>query len=158
VEQRLANRRNAFGLRGEGATLQSSGLRDHTTLRRKGLVVKHCLHHHVASRLYVEAVVSDQVIAFGNDQVGVLHDFQLLVTVVAVQPHALTDEFKNIHNAERPVTLKLARSAAHNAHVAANKRVTIELSRVAQKCQAEAGEFGNPPDIGDPPTGIKQSS
>jgi hypothetical protein len=55
--------------------------------------------------------------------------------------------------------VELARSAAHNAHVAANKRVAIELWRMAQEYQAKAGELGNPPDIGDPPTQIgKQSS
>jgi hypothetical protein len=27
------------------------------------------------------------------------------LTVVSMQPHALTDDFKDVHNAERPVTL-----------------------------------------------------
>ncbi len=100
------------GVLGESATFHlPSSLSDPATFQRKGLVLKHGLHYHVAGRFYIEAVVSDQIVTFGNDQVGVLQDLQLFVAVVLVQPHALTDEFKNVHNARNGQS----RSCAHSS-------------------------------------------
>ena len=44
----------------------------------------------------------------GNDLVHILHHLQSLVTIVSVlQPHALTDEFEDVNNAEWPIALVL---------------------------------------------------
>ena len=45
----------------------------------------------------------DQILAFGDNLVGILHQLELLVAVVAVQAHARADDFEHIDDAERPV-------------------------------------------------------
>ena len=46
----------------------------------------------------------DQILAFGDDLVGILHGLEFLVAVVAVQAHARADDFQHIDDAERPIT------------------------------------------------------
>jgi hypothetical protein len=54
--------------------------------------------------------------------------------------------------------VELAHSAARNAHAAGNKRVAAALWEIAREYQAKAGELGDPPDLGDPPSRIGEQS
>jgi hypothetical protein len=54
--------------------------------------------------------------------------------------------------------IELAYSAARNAHSATTKDVATVLWNMAQEYRAKASEFGNPPDIGDPPSRIGKPS
>ena len=74
-------------------------------LQRKRLVAEHGLDDDVAGGGLVERVPVDQVAAFGDDLIGVLHDLELLVAIMPMQPHALADHFEDVDDAERPVAL-----------------------------------------------------
>src|SRR5476651_693484 len=63
---------------------------------RQRLVAEHGLDDDVAGSGFVERVPVDQVAAFGDDLIGILHDLELLVAIVPMQPHALADHFENI--------------------------------------------------------------
>jgi hypothetical protein len=52
-----------------------------------------------------QAVDRDQIAAFRDDLVGILHDLELLVAVLPMQSHALADHFEDVDDAERPVAL-----------------------------------------------------
>jgi hypothetical protein len=52
----------------------------------------------------------------------------------------------------------LAHSAAFDAYSATTKEVAAELWRMAREYRAKAGELGNPPNIGDPPSRIGEQS
>jgi hypothetical protein len=48
------------------------------------LLAEHRLYDDVASLPGVERMQRDQIAAFGNDLVGILHELELLVTIVPV--------------------------------------------------------------------------
>ena len=59
----------------------------------------------------IEAVLDDEIAAFGHDDLSILRDLQVLVMVLVTETHALADEFQDIHDAERPVALVRAEFA-----------------------------------------------
>jgi len=56
--------------------------RPRVTLQRKRLVAEHGLDDDVAGSALVERVLVDQVAAFGDDLIGILHDLELLVAIM----------------------------------------------------------------------------
>jgi len=48
-------------------------------------------------------MLSNQVLAFGNNEVRILHELQLFEAVVLLKSHALTDQLQEIDDAKRPV-------------------------------------------------------
>src|SRR5262245_9462603 len=56
-------------------------------------------------------MLCDQVAAISDNLIGILHDLQLLVAIVPMQSHALADHFKDIEDAERPISLMRAQFA-----------------------------------------------
>src|ERR1700687_567367 len=96
TRMRSNSRRSAFRPRGSRARFDLEG---------KRLIAEHRLDNDIASLPGVERMLCDQVAAFGDDLVGILHDLELLVAVFPVQPHALADHFENVDDPERPVAL-----------------------------------------------------
>ena len=86
-------------------------LRERAALQGKRLVAKQHLDHHVTRIAGVKRVLCDQVATVSDDLVGVLHDLELLVAIVPMQPHAFADHFKDIDDAEWPVALVRAQFA-----------------------------------------------
>src|SRR5258708_2595327 len=80
-------------------------LRDRAALQGKRLVAKQHLDHHVTRIVGIKRVLCDQVATVSDDLVGVLHDLELLVAIVPMQPHAFANHFKDIYDAEWPVAL-----------------------------------------------------
>jgi hypothetical protein len=61
-------------------------LRERAALQRKRLVAKQHLDHNVTSVAGIKRVLCDQVATVSDDLVSVLHDFELLVAIVLMQP------------------------------------------------------------------------
>src|SRR5882724_2080789 len=83
-------------------------LGDHAQSKRSNgqrLVAEHGLDDDIAGLPGVERMPRDQIAAFGDDLVGILHDLELLVAVLPVQSHALADHFEDVDDAERPIAL-----------------------------------------------------
>ncbi len=56
-------------------------------------------------------MLGNQVAAFRNDLICILHDLQFFEAVVLVQPHALANNFEKVDDAERPIALMRAKRA-----------------------------------------------
>ena len=56
-------------------------------------------------------MLRDQILAFGDDLVGILHQLELFVAVLPAQPHALADDFEDVDDAKRPVAFMRAQFA-----------------------------------------------
>jgi len=56
-------------------------------------------------------VLRDQVMTFGDNLVGILHQLELFVAVAPAQPHALADDFEHVDDAKRPVAFVRAEFA-----------------------------------------------
>jgi hypothetical protein len=72
--------------------------------QRHRLLIEHRLDR-LARCVDVEAVLLDQIAAIGQDGVGVVQHLQPLEMIVMMQPHAGADDFKKVHDAERPIAL-----------------------------------------------------
>ena len=72
--------------------------------QRRRLLIEHRLDRR-PRRCAVEAVALHQVLAIGEDGVGVLHQLQPLEAVFVVQAHAQADDLVQIENLERKVAL-----------------------------------------------------
>ena len=97
----------------------------------------------------------DQIAAVSHDLIGVLHDLEFLVPVVAMQPHAFTDHLENVDDAERPVPLMRAKVAMIGM-VNRNQRIDTGIARRLELPQLQfALELGQHADIrrsaGPPP-------
>jgi hypothetical protein len=79
--------------------------------QRKRLVAEQAGDDNAAGRPGIERMLCDQIRAVGDDLVGILHQLELLVAVLPVQPHALADDFKDVDDAKRPVALVRAQFA-----------------------------------------------
>jgi hypothetical protein len=64
--------------------------------QRKWLVAEHAFGNDAASHHGIKRMLRDEVVAFSGDLFGILHQLELFVAVVVVQPHALADDFENI--------------------------------------------------------------
>ena len=108
------------------------------------MLAEHRLDDNVAGLPGVERMLRDQVAAFGNDLVGILHELELLVTIVPVQPHAFADDFKKVDNAKRPVTLMCAQLAMIGM-IDCNQRVNARVARrfklIELKLAFERGKY-----------------
>src|SRR5260370_15628607 len=86
----------------------------------------------------------DQIAAFGNDLVGILHELELLVTIVPVQLHALADDFEEVDNANRPVALMCAQLAMIGM-IDCNQRIDARVARrlklIELKLALERGKY-----------------
>jgi hypothetical protein len=56
-------------------------------------------------------MLSDQVAAFGHDLVSILHNLELLVTILLMEPHTLADHFEDVNYTEWPVAFASAQFA-----------------------------------------------
>ena len=66
------------------------------------MIPEHRLDDDLASRLGVECVLCNQLTAFGHDEIGILHDLELLEAVVPVEAHELsTNAAARIANIQR---------------------------------------------------------
>src|SRR5215467_8835984 len=65
-----------------------------TVFQRKGLVIKHSLDHNLTSRFGIDCVLRDEVSAFDDDLIGILHNLELLEAVMLIEPHTLADDFE----------------------------------------------------------------
>ncbi len=97
------------------------------TPQRHRLLIEHRLDRG-PRRFAVEAVALHEVLAVGEDQVGVLHQLQPLEGVFVVQPHAQADHFVQIQNLERKVALVGAELAVVGV-VERDQRVDVGLPR-----------------------------
>src|SRR5450755_1476487 len=113
-----SSRRSASRLRGSRARFDLEG---------KRLIAEHRLDDDVAGFPGVERMLCDQVAAFGDDLVGILHDLELLEAIRSVQPHALTDHFENVDDPERPVALVGAQLAMFGV-IDGNQRIDASLA------------------------------
>src|SRR5450631_2558663 len=95
----------------------------------KRLVAEHRLDNDIADLSGAERMLRDQVAAFGDDLVGILHDLELLVAVFPVQPHALADHFEDVDDAERPVALMRAQFAMLGV-IDRNQRIDASVARL----------------------------
>ena len=78
----------------------------------------------------IERVLFDQQAAFRDDQIGVLHDLELLEAIGLVQPQAVADNLQDIDDTERPVALmgaQLAVIAVIDRHQRVNAGVACGL-------------------------------
>src|SRR5258708_4022336 len=107
MRTKLTRRLRNFALEADAVRL----LRLRARIQRQRLVAEHGLDDDVAGFVGIERVLRDQVAAFGNDLVGVLHHLEVLVAIFPLQSHALTDDFENVDDAERPVALVRAEFA-----------------------------------------------
>ena len=103
-------------------------LRERAALQGKRLVAKQHLDHHVTRIAGIKRVLCDQVATVGDDLVGILHDFDLLVAIVPMQPHAFADHFKDIYDAERPIALVRAQFAMIGM-INRNQRINTRIAR-----------------------------
>ena len=56
-------------------------------------------------------MLRDQVAAFGHDLVSILHNLELLVTILLMEPHTLADHFEDVNYTEWPVAFVSAQFA-----------------------------------------------
>src|SRR5262249_9313728 len=75
------------------------------------LVAEHAFDDDLAGLILVEARPRDEIAAIGEDRVGVLHELEPLVLILAVEPHARTDDLEQVDDPERPVALVRAELA-----------------------------------------------
>src|SRR5262249_34716521 len=94
----------------------------------KRLLPEQHLDHGFAGRAEIERVRRDQVAAVSDDLVGILHDLELFVAVMAMQPHAFADDLKNVDDAERRSRLMRAKLAVIGM-VDRNQRVDAGIAR-----------------------------
>jgi len=85
-------------------------LRERAALQGR-LVAKQHLDRYVTRVTGIKRVLCDQVATVSDDLVGVLHDLELLVANVPMQPHTFANHFKDIYDAKRPVALVRAQFA-----------------------------------------------
>src|SRR5258708_40067518 len=56
-------------------------------------------------------MLCDQIAAFRDDLVGILHELELFVAILPLQSHALADHFEDVYDTERPVAFVRAQLA-----------------------------------------------
>src|SRR5262249_53772040 len=75
------------------------------------LIFQHPLDDDLAGGLGIEAMLSHEIAAVRNDGVGILHHFEMLVRILAIDSHAFAHDVQEIDNAERPVAFVGAKFA-----------------------------------------------
>jgi hypothetical protein len=76
------------------------------------LVAEHAFGDDVASHHGIKRMPRNEVVAFSGDLFGILHQLELFVAVVVVQPHALADDFENIDDPKWPIAFMRAQLIA----------------------------------------------
>ena len=108
------------------------------------MLAEHRLDDDVASLPGIERMQRDQIAAFRNDLVGILHELEVLVSIVPLQPHAFADDFEEVDNAKRPVTLMCAQLAMIGM-IDCNQRVNARVARrfklIELKLALERGKY-----------------
>src|ERR1700687_279470 len=66
-------------------------LRERAALQGQWLFAKQHLDHYVTRVAGIKRVLCDQVATVSDDLVGVLHDLELLVAIMLMQPHAFAN-------------------------------------------------------------------
>ena len=82
-------------------------------------------------------MLCDQVAAISDNLVGILHDLQLLVAIVPMQPHAFADDFEDIDDPERPISLMRAQLAMIAAPLPAEAGLAGGLRRLLRRPSPE---------------------
>ena len=121
-------------------------LQARAALQGQRLVAQQHLDDNVASIASVKRVLCDQVAAFRDDLVGILHDLELLVAVVLMQPHALADDFEDIDDTEWPVALvraQLAMIGMIDRNQRIDTRVARRLELVELQLALERGKYAD---------------
>src|SRR5258706_7893432 len=117
-----------------------------TPTQGEWLVAKHPFNNDVASLSRIECMPSDQVAAFGDNLIGILHDLELLATILPVQPHALADHFQDVDDTERSVAFvraELAMIGMIDRNQSIDGRVACCLELVKLQLALERGKHAD---------------